>query len=366
MSSLSTTDYETPEKATNKQKQCVTPNEELLKELRKDDPFVYFVRKDSLEYFSQHPTIELTNELQRPNLSYVHRKYLKTELAYRVLDTPNNRQYDKPASDSDSDSGIYSSLVETLCYVQRKENPLRRQRYIRLLGKTVTGKVKHVSPDMLPVVAPGYNFGVDKSDAMDVLLEDTNAAVQAGLITLESTHTLDNGACNQKLQTSTVAQPKHSLVAGRITVLMEGVLGDDGIDRVNIGAQHSSVEVLGGFLGYGRSAPNSNASTTVQSTRKKNLVGRLALRPKKGTQQVVPMAPGYECFSGKYFNKNIGKNKNKKNVSNSKEIDEYPRDEFDADREMYQLHDLEDRNRLKRTYDDADIHGPQLKDDNEY
>jgi hypothetical protein len=349
------TDYETPEKATNKQKQCITPNEEVLKELRKDDPFVYFVRKDSLGYFSSYPTVELTNELQRPTLSYMHRKYLKTELAYRVLDTPSNRQYDKPASDSDSDSGILSSLVETLCYVQRKEIPLRRQRYIRLIGKTVTGKVKHVSPDKLPVVEPGYNFGVDKSDALDVLHEDTNAAVQAGLTTLESTHNPDNGACNKKLQTSTVAQPKHSLVANRITVIMEGVLGDDDIDRVNVGAQHSSVEVLG----------ESNASTTIQSTRKTNLVGRLALRPKKGAPQVVPMAPGYECFSGQSFNKNIGKSKKKKNVSNSKEMDEYPRDDFDADREMYQLHDLEDRNRLKRTYDDADIHGPQLKDDND-
>jgi hypothetical protein len=121
---------------------------------------VYFNREDSNKYLSPHSSREFRNELNRSNLSYIHKKILLTELAYRDLDSPTTQIHFNGSSDdnddSDSDNDNLMCLKGGLDSMERKEGNLRYKRKQALMRKTLL--VKRVSPDLLPVVSSAASY----------------------------------------------------------------------------------------------------------------------------------------------------------------------------------------------------------------
>jgi hypothetical protein len=98
-------------------------------------------------------------------------------------------------------------------------------------------------------------------------------------------------------------------------------------------------------------ASKSPATELGIGARKQRPLGRPALRPKPG-RQVCKMAPGYSFLRGTRFDKNIRKERKQLMASKSKDSPDYITEDLDAEREMYQLHQLQDRTGLKRHFDD--------------
>jgi hypothetical protein len=298
MSTLRNNDNPTPENHNNMEKQCETVNDECVSLSAADDPYMYFNQEDSNIYLSPHSSRELRNELNRSNLSFIHKKILLTELAYRDLVSPttqirfNGSFDDDDDSDSDSDSDNLLCLKGGLDSMEQKEGNLRYKRKQALIRKILL--VKRVSPDLLPVVSSAASY-LDVNNSGSLLHQRSTvdpgarqpndytnmtfrASARAALTTPESLTTSDDRARDKKQPPNPVAQQTNDH-----NTSMTSDLGPTAPDSV------STLHALNAIV----VAPNSIGTIDgVRSRKQQQRLGRPVLRPPPGPQ-VAPMAPGY-------------------------------------------------------------------------
>ena len=291
-----------------------------------DEKLYVWDRADSKSPLSPFSSSELRNDLNRANLTKKEKHLLVTELDYRADDSPTTQRRwdDQPIDDDDSDGSQLCSVRDALGFMERREYGVRNKMPFTIMVKCHSSSLSDATKETATTDVSTVASSTSLADTPDPIASKRNG----------------NGA---RGSTRKKNLEKLSPTISKV----EGILPTSESSN----ALKSAPAVCGGT-----------------GTRKNRSLDRTILRPKRGPQ-VAHMAPGYRFLRGTRFDKNIGKQSKSATVAHTKDPEEYTIDDLDAEREMedaramYHMHEYQDRMKWKRHFDEIDMHGVQLKND---